>query len=105
MTVSQSPSPSTVPVATWKCRRCATFWLGYATSNDWQLLVLPAVAEDVEAVLLPDRELITAESALDVGMLAALLTAPKPTRVELLLPKFRVGAQSELTTALFRRGV
>jgi serine protease inhibitor len=83
-----------------------TFWLGYAAFSDWQVVVLPPGAGDVDAVLLlPDRDLITAESALDVGTLAALLAAPQRTRVELLLPKFQVRVQSELTNALLGVGV
>jgi serpin B len=83
-----------------------TFWLGYTAFSDWQVVVLPAAAREVEAVLLlPNRDLITAEPTLDVGTLAALLAAPQRTRVELLLPKFRVRVQSELTNALGVVGV
>ncbi|HEY3610190.1 MAG TPA: serpin family protein [Pseudonocardiaceae bacterium] len=79
--------------------------LGYTAGGGWQVVVL-AAAGDVDAVvLLPDGDLATAEPALAADALAGLLAAPVPMSVDLYLPRFRVRANANLTTALGSLGV
>lgn len=79
--------------------------VGYAAADGWQVARLPAIGGVEAFVLLPDGELATAEPDLDTDTLAALLDAPKPTQVDLALPRFRVRTQTELSSALTRLGV
>jgi serine protease inhibitor len=74
--------------------------LGYAAADGWQAVVLPAAGDVDAVVLMPDGRLTDAEPDLDAEALAALLSAPVPTLVDLFLPKFGVRAQSDLTSAL-----
>lgn len=74
--------------------------LGHAATDGWQAVVLPAAGEVDAVVLLPDRPLADAEPELDADTLAGLLSAPVPALVDLFLPKFRVRAQSDLTSVL-----
>jgi serpin B len=79
--------------------------VGYAAGDGWQVVSLPAIGGVEALVLLPDGDLADAEPALDAGTLADLLDAPKPTQVDLALPKFKVTMQAELTPALSQLGV
>lgn len=81
--------------------------LGYTAAPGWQVVVLPG-AGDVEAVvLLPDvtHDLAAAEAALDADTLAALLRGSPLVPVDLHLPRFRVRARADLTSALVASGV
>lgn len=78
--------------------------LGYTAADGWQAVVLPA-AGDVEAVvLLPDNTLDEAEAALDADTLVALLRGAPPIPVDLYLPRFRVRARADLSSALAALG-
>lgn len=79
--------------------------IGYAAVDGWQVVELPAVGGIEAVVLLPDGDLSAAEPALDADTLAALLDAPKPTRIALRLPRLRVRLRTELTPALHQLGV
>jgi len=79
--------------------------IGYAAVDGWQVVQLPAVGGIEAVVLLPDGDLASAEPDLDADALAALLDAPKPTRIALRLPRLRVRRQVELTPALHQLGV
>jgi serine protease inhibitor len=79
--------------------------LGYAASDGWQVVSLPALGGVEAVVLLPDGDLATAEPRLDADALARLLDAPRSTQVWLRLPKVDVTMQAELTPALNRLGV
>jgi serpin B len=79
--------------------------LGYQAIDGWQVVTLPAAGGVQGVVLLPDRDLASAEAALDVDALARLLAAPVPARVDLYLPKFRVKARAGLQQTLERLGV
>jgi serine protease inhibitor len=79
--------------------------VGYAERDGWQVVVLNAIGGVEAAVLLPEGDLADAESALDADTLADLLDAPKPTQVDLALPKIKVGTQTELTPPLSSLGV
>lgn len=79
--------------------------LGYSAVNGWQVVSLPTVGTVRAVVLLPDADLATAEPTLDAGSLATLLAAPRPTQVNLQLPKLDVKRRVELTSALTQLGV
>jgi serine protease inhibitor len=79
--------------------------IGYAATDGWQVVSLPAVGGVDALVLLPDGDLATAEAALDADLLAHLLSAPKKQQVQLRLPKIDVGMQAELTPPLNQLGV
>ena len=79
--------------------------IGYSAVNGWQVVSLPAVGGVRAVVLLPDADLATAEPALDAAALATLLEAPRPTQVNLRLPKLDVKMRAELTSALTQLGV
>ena len=79
--------------------------IGYAARNGWQVATLRAIGGVEAIVLLPDGDLAGAEAELDADSLAALLDAPKPTQVDLSLPRLKVSTQTELTPALNQLGV
>jgi serine protease inhibitor len=79
--------------------------VGYAATDGWQVVSLPAVGGTRAVVLLPDTDLTAAEPSLDAGSLARLLDAPRPVKVRLRLPKVDVRTQTELTPALNQLGV
>jgi serpin B len=79
--------------------------VGYAATDGWQVVSLPAVGGVAAVVLLPDGDLASAEPGLDADLLAHLLDAPKPRQVELRLPKVNVKMNAELTPALNQLGV
>lgn len=79
--------------------------IGYASAHGWQVVSLPAIGGVQAVVLLPDGELASAEPDLDADLLAELLDAPKPTEVQLRLPRVDVSTQAELTPPLNRLGV
>jgi serpin B len=79
--------------------------VGYARTDGWQVVRLPAVGGVDAVVLLPDADLAAAEPELDADLLARLLDAPRPEQVHLLLPKIDVKTQSELTPPLNQVGV
>lgn len=79
--------------------------LGYAAVDGWRVVVLPALGAVDAVVLLPDASLADAEAALTPPTLARLLDAPTPTRVELFLPRLRVGAKADLREPLERLGI
>jgi serpin B len=79
--------------------------IGYAARDGWQVASLRAIGGVEAVVLLPDDDLADAEPELDADTLAELLDAPKPTQVELALPKFTVSSQVELTPPLNTLGV
>ncbi|MGH3875926.1 MAG: serpin family protein [Actinophytocola sp.] len=79
--------------------------IGYAARDGWQVATLRAIGGVEAVVLLPDGDLADAEPDLDEATLADLLEAPKPTQVDLALPKFKVGTQAELTPPLNKLGV
>ncbi|MGH3761790.1 serpin family protein [Actinophytocola sp.] len=79
--------------------------IGYASRDGWQVASLRAIGGVEAVVLLPDGDLADAEPRLDAGTLADLLDAPKPTQVDLALPRFKVATQAELTQPLNTLGV
>lgn len=79
--------------------------LGYAARDGWQVVTMPAIGGVQAVVLLPDGDLAEAEPALDPETFAGLLDAPKPTQVDLALPKFKISTQTELTPPLNKLGV
>lgn len=79
--------------------------IGYAATDGWRVVSLPAVGGVEAIVLLPDDDLADAEPRLDADRLARLLDAPRGQQVHLLLPKIDVGMQSELTPPLNKLGV
>ncbi|KAA5826595.1 serpin family protein [Saccharopolyspora hirsuta] len=78
---------------------------GYAAADGWQVVSLPAAGGVEAVVLLPDDGLEQAEPGLDAARLSRLLGAVKQERVELLLPKFDVTGDAELTAPLGALGV
>ncbi|GAA4550971.1 serpin family protein [Amycolatopsis samaneae] len=79
--------------------------LGYARSDGWQIVQLPAAGGVQAVVLLPDGDLGEAEAALDEGALGALLDAPRPEQVRLAMPKIDLDVRTPLTAALGELGV
>ncbi len=79
--------------------------LGYTAGGGWQVVVLPAAGDVDAVVLLPDGDLVTAEPGLAADALAGLLAAPVPMSVDLYLPRFKVRANANLTSALGSLGV
>jgi len=79
--------------------------IGYAATEGWQVVSLPAIGGVEAVVLLPDGDLASAEAELDAGLLANLLSAPRNQQVQLRLPKIDVAMQAELTPPLNQLGV
>jgi serpin B len=79
--------------------------LGYAATDGWRVVVLPAMGGVEAVVLLPDGDVATAESTLDAARLANLLAAPTPALLQLYLPRFRVRVKGDLDEALRSLGV
>jgi serpin B len=79
--------------------------IGYAATDGWQVVRLPAIGGVEAVVLLPDGALASAESGLDADLLARLLDAPRTRQVQLWLPRMQVRTRTELTTPLTRLGV
>jgi serpin B len=79
--------------------------LGYAAADGWRVVVLPAMGGVEAVVLLPDGDVVAAESTLDAARLASLLAAPRSTLLQLYLPKFRVRVKGDLDGALQSVGV
>ena len=79
--------------------------IGYAATDGWQVVGLPAVGGVEAVVLLPDTDLATAEPGLDAERLARLLDAPRHQQVQLWLPKVDVRTQAELSPPLGQVGV
>jgi serpin B len=86
----------TAPVPTMRLNKR----LGYAAGGGWQTVVLPAAGDVDAVVLLPDGDLADIESTMDAEALVHLLAAPRPTLVNLRLPKFRVRVKADLDSAL-----
>ncbi|MBB4908217.1 serpin family protein [Actinophytocola algeriensis] len=79
--------------------------LGYAATEAWQVVALPAHGGVRAVVLLPYGDLARFEPELTAGTLADLLAAPRLRHVDLRLPSFAVRTRTELTGALERLGV
>ncbi|HEX6354806.1 serpin family protein [Actinophytocola sp.] len=78
--------------------------IGYAATDGWQVVSLPAVGGVEAFVLLPDGDLARAEPDLDADRLARLLAAPRRQQVQLRLPKVDVRTKVDLTTPLAQLG-
>lgn len=70
--------------------------VGYARTEDWQVVRLDAWGGVHATVLLPYGDLATIEPALTPRTLAELLAAPARTHVDLSLPAFTVSTRAEL---------
>jgi serine protease inhibitor len=85
--------------------RVPTMWvsesLGYAHTDGWQVVSLPAIGGVEATVLLPDGDL----PDIDSETLQRLVTAPKRRKVSLRMPKLRLKLQAELTGVLNGLGV
>ncbi len=79
--------------------------IGYAATDGWQVVRLPAIGGVEASVLLPDGDLASAEPDLDADLLARLLDAPRPQQVNLRLPKVDVRTKAELSRPLSQLGV
>jgi serine protease inhibitor len=79
--------------------------LGYAATDGWQVVSLPAVGGVEAVVLMPDTDLSTTEPELSAGSLGRLLNAPRHTQLRLRLPKVEVSIQAELSQPLGQLGV
>lgn len=79
--------------------------IGYAATDGWQVVGLPAAGGVEAVVLLPDGDLAAAEPALTGASLAALLAAPRWQRVRLRLPKIDIATKAELSDPLRALGV
>jgi serine protease inhibitor len=79
--------------------------IGYASTDGWQVVRLPAIGGVEVHVLLPDDDLADAEPGLDADLLARLLDAPRNQQVNLALPRVDVRMKAELSTPLDRLGV
>lgn len=79
--------------------------IGLAHRDGWRVARLQAVGGVEAVVLLPDGDLADAEAALDADTLAGLLDAPRPTQVDLALPRLRLSTRAELSTQLQELGV
>lgn len=78
--------------------------LRYADAGGWRMVTLPSASDvDVE-VLLPERP-GSEEELPDAGTLQALRSGGRVTKVDLMLPKFRVEAAVVLNDCLRRLGV
>ena len=78
---------------------------GYAATDGWQVVTLPAAGGVEAVVLLPDSDLATAEPTLDGTRLETLLSTVQQQRLELFLPKFDVRGDAELQRPLGELGV
>jgi serpin B len=79
--------------------------LGYAVTEDWQVVSLPAFGGVRAVVLVPYGDLARFEPALTADTFAELLAAPVARNVDLRLPKFTVSTRTELTEPLEHLGV
>lgn len=83
----------------------ATRNLGYAASDGWQAVSLPAAGGVDAVVLLPDDDLTAVEPGLDANALGGLLDSLEQRRIALSLPRFKVTGGAELTDPLAALGV
>jgi serpin B len=79
--------------------------VGYARTEDWQVVSLPAFGGVNAVILLPYGDLARFEPELTVDTLSDLLAAPTKRHVDLRLPTFTVSARTELKDALTALGV
>lgn len=79
--------------------------LGYARTEGWQVLTLPALGTVDATVLLPNGPLEVAEAALTGEELGGLLQPHPARRVRLRLPKLDMSWGDDLTEALRISGV
>lgn len=79
--------------------------LGYAKTEDWQVVNLPAWGGISAVILLPHADLSRSEQELTADTLTELLAAPTTTLIDLCLPKFTVSARVELSEVLRALGV
>lgn len=79
--------------------------LGYAHTDGWQAVGLPALGGVQVVVLLPDSRLADAEPTLTGDRLAVILGALGRQRVALTVPKLRVSTRTDLARALTELGV
>jgi serpin B len=79
--------------------------LRYVQRHGWRLASIPAGSGVVADVLLPDADLAAAEPVLDPETMADLLSAARPVRVALALPRFRVEGDATLTGPLDALGI
>ena len=79
--------------------------LGYAATDAWQVVALPAQGAVRAVVLLPYGDLARFEAELTADTLAGLLAAPRRRHLDLRLPAFAVRARTELTGVLESLGV
>lgn len=79
--------------------------LGYAATEDWLSVALPAAGGVEAVVLLSDADLPDAESTLNADDLAGLLSSIKRRRVALKMPKLDIAMNTSLKQGLQRLGV
>ena len=88
-----------------------TGWFGYAETADSQILELPYTGRALSMVVLLPKDktpagLVRLEKTLHHQAIAALRSKLKPTRVELLLPRFRIEwGTTPLTPMLEKLGI
>lgn len=79
--------------------------VGYARTEDWQVVSLPTHGGVNAVILLPYGDLSRFEPELTADALAELLAAPTSTNLDLRLPSFAVSARVELSAVLPALGV
>lgn len=78
---------------------------GYARTEDWQVVSLPAHGGVKAVILLPYGDLATFEPLLTEDTVAELFAVPTPTHLDLRLPTFTVSAKTDLAEVLGQLGV
>ena len=79
--------------------------VGYAATDGWQVVALPAAGGVEAIVLLPDADLAGAEPRLTAQSLATLLAAPGPQQLLLYLPRIKIKTSAELSGPVRALGV
>lgn len=79
--------------------------VGYAATDGWQVVSLPAAGGVEAVILLPDADLAGAEPRLTAQSLATLLAAPRPHDLLLYLPRIKVSTRADLSGAVHALGV
>lgn len=77
----------------------------YASGSGWQAVELPYAGGSIVMTIVVPADLATFEASLDAARFAQIISALRPTSVDLTLPRFKIETKSELSSALAAMGL